>query len=152
MFTRILKVLLWFGVIAGAIGSLILGGSVGEDGNSLLGFFVALLGLIVTLVSFSLLGVLVEISENIRDSRIFLWQITNANSSVSNSVSKLSQIANGDPNSVSHSSAVKTYSGTATKLSQIASGGQGNEFWYCTQCGEKNSFSSMICKSCGKYK
>lgn len=137
MFTKISKVILWIGIIGCLILSIILGVST----KSFLTFLSVFLG---TIVVFSVLGVLIEISENIAESKDFLSNIDR----------KLGSCSTGVTNSSSFSETSPNYMGVANKLSAIANGEMthSEDFWFCRGCGTKNDKLSPTCKGCGKYK
>lgn len=127
MFTKLGSVVLWFAIIIGAIVSVVMGVFVGKAAdNGLIGFLVVVLGWLVTLISNLALGIVVEISNNTKDtadnsrkSRELLENIAASGFNVSNSKGSLTEKADGE-----------------------------NKFWYCPKCGEKNPNSNSFCSVC----
>lgn len=74
MFTKIVKVELWIGIIGGIIASVVLGL---RTDNFLIGMLTIIGGVVGTFVLFCFLGMLVEVSENINKSRETLFIIKN---------------------------------------------------------------------------
>ncbi len=73
MFTKICKVVMWIGIVACFVLSIVFGTSVkGWE------FLVMLGGWIATLVIFSCFGMFIEMAENIRESRELLETMSNA--------------------------------------------------------------------------
>lgn len=131
MFTKIAKVALWFFIIIGVIMSIVL--AVKMSG------WIAPVGCVVTFVLASSIGTIIEISEHTKKTNELLYRLTNSRG--------------GAPQTSTYGCAPQNnYQGTVSKLSAIANGDTVNEFWYCTQCGEKNYGNTMICRGCGKYK
>lgn len=129
MFTKIAKVILWIGVIAGFVGSIILGVGIGEIfGTSSLTFPIMLVGWVVTFVAYALLGVLVEISSNIAESRDLQAEIKSKLSGI-----ELSCVGNA-------SSDVKSAS--------IFPAGT----WTCPNCDTLNSDDARFCSRCHSHK
>ena len=134
MFTRMSKAMLWITGIAIVIGGLV---TIQYDGLGLaiwIGGFILLWGI----------GTYVEMINNIMDIKGLLSKnALHVNTEVSNSDSRLSQVAQQISNSDS-------------KLSQVAQQTemqkQDNAGWFCRQCGQKNSSHSQFCSGCGKYK
>lgn len=129
MFTKIAKVILWIGLIAGFVGSIVLGVSIGENThNDSMTFPIMLIGWVVTFVEFALLGVLVEISSNIAESRDLQAEIK----------SKLSGIE-------------LACVGSASPDVKAASNYRGGT-WICPNCDTLNSEDSRFCSRCKSHK
>lgn len=143
MFTKISKAALWLSIIGGIIASFAIG-STGKD----MGWFIPV-GIIATFVLAAGYGMLIEISENIQESRYHLYEINNKmGSSYGTNNSNAAY-------SAPQASGNKNYGNAAAKLSAIANGNSAEtvpDFWYCTKCGEKNDKLASTCKGCGKYK
>lgn len=141
MFTKINKVVLWIFIIGGAIASIAVGASVKG-----MGWFVPV-GILATLIISASFGMMIEISENIRESRDYLYELKNKTGGAPNTSNAYSAPPSGGRD--------KNFDSTASKLSAIANGGsapQVPDFWYCRDCGTKNDRLASTCKGCGKYK
>lgn len=138
MFTKIAKVTLWFFIVIGVIMSVVLAVNLSSRGQNF--WWIMPVGWIVTFVTASAFGTFVEISDHTRETNELLNRLTNS--------------GGGAPQAGTYNGAPQNnYRGTVSKLSAIANGDTpNNDFWYCTQCGEKNSGNSMVCRGCGKYK
>lgn len=150
MFTKISKAVLWLSIIGGIIASIAIGSIEDRYGTKNMGLFIPV-GIISTFVIAAGFGMLIEISENIQESRDHLYEINNK---IGGSYGANS--ASGNYNALQpHSSENKNYGYSVSKLSAIANGGSAEaapDFWYCTECGEKNDKHATTCKGCGKYK
>lgn len=144
MFTKIGKILLWIGLICGIIVSIAVGSSMlGSHDKSIeaLGGAIIPVGIIMSFVSFTFLGMLVEISENIRESCDHLRDIKNNAGKVSSTP---------QPSTSVSTSADKR--DALSRLSAIANDKPAEDFWYCKECGTTNDKLANTCKGCGKYK
>lgn len=145
MFTKINKAMLYLLIIGGIIASIGVGSISSE-----MGWFIPV-GIISTFVLAAGFGMLIEISENIRESREYLYEIKNKMSGSYSANNTGTAYNAAQP----YSSENKSYGNSISKLSAIANGGSAEavpEFWFCTSCGEKNDRLSSSCKGCGKYK
>ena len=125
MFTKISKVVLWIGIVAGFVLSRVFGTSVkGWE------FLVMLGGWIATLIIFSAFGMSVEKSENIRRSRELLETMSR------NGAQTLSI-----PGSTSSSEA------SNGKASLLAAS-QASDYWKCPTCGYSNFGTRKYCEKC----
>lgn len=136
MFTKICKFMVWLWVIVGIIASIVIGTNQKDyyDDVTAVGYVIIFGGIISTIASAALLGMLVEISENISESRGYLYEIKYK---LNNSQQS------GDATSNSYGSAL-------SKLSAINN--SSSEHWFCRECGTQNSRLSDTCKGCGKHK
>lgn len=147
MFTKINKALLWLFITAGIIISIAVGASIEHMG------WVIPVGIIATFIMSASLGMLVEIAENIIESRDFLYEI-NSKLNGSRGAGSASQpyASNGGQETAPFE---KNYGNALSKFSAINNGGaapSAPDFWYCNDCGTKNDRLSSTCKGCGKYK
>lgn len=143
MFTKIAKAALWLSILGGIIASIAIGSM--DEGW---GWFIPV-GIISTFVIASGFGMLIEIAENIQESREHLYEIRSKMGGAYGANS--SNAANGAPQNYGN----KNYANAAARLSAIANGGTPEpvpDFWYCRSCGEKNDKLASSCKGCGKYK
>lgn len=148
MFTKISKVVLWIFIIGGVITSFAVGSMEG------MGWFIPV-GILSTLVLSSGIGMLIEMAENIEESRGFLYDIASKTGGSYGAVlpqSPSNQNLGGDI--VPQASVNKDYGNALSRLSAVANGGTApvNDFWYCKSCGEKNERLASCCKGCGKYR
>ncbi|MDE6728209.1 MAG: hypothetical protein K2J80_09780 [Oscillospiraceae bacterium] len=144
MFTKISKAVLWLLIIGGIIASFAFGLSSDYSGDKRVWFIPV--GIIATFVFSASLGMLIEISENIRESRDRLYEINNKMGG-SYGANNAGVAYNAHEN--------KNYGNALSRLNAVANGGtapSAPEFWYCTKCGERNDRLSDICRGCGKYK
>lgn len=135
MFTKISKVVLWVGIAVGVLYSVVMG-------MKLESFWIFLGGTVITFVTSSSFGMLIEISEGIADSRDTLRSIEQ-------------KFKNQKPDSgIQPPSISNNYLRTADKLTNIANGGSSGAggLWSCAECGTVNDPLSSYCKGCGKYK
>ncbi len=140
MFTKISKVVLWIGVVACFILSIVFGTTVkGWE------FLVMLSGWVATLIIFSAFGMIVEMADNTGKSRKLLEEILMSKNNVSQT--------NSVPVSTPANSAQPSYD-----LSSIAADIKANvkptvknisyEPWACPKCGHSNSGSYKFCENC----
>lgn len=117
MFTNISKVILWIGIAAGFIASIVLGTMVsGWE------FLVMLGGWVATLIIFSLYGMIVEMSSNIKKSRELLETMSN------------------------------TQPAPPTPPTQTTDEEDSDDMWQCEKCKCFNEVSSTFCIYCGTPK
>ena len=120
MFTKISKVVLWIGVVACFILSIVFGTSVhGWE------FLVMLGGWVATLIIFSAFGMVVEMAENIRESRELLEKMSRNSAS---STAPASEVSNG-------------------KASLFAAS-QASDYWKYPTCGYSNFGTRKFCEKC----
>lgn len=145
MFTKISKVVLWIGVVACFILSIAFGTSVkGWE------FLVMLGGWVATLIIFSVFGMVVEMAENIRESRELL-ETMSRNSAQTNSISSTAPASVASPSY--NPSAISNENRTPSvqqngKPSLIAANGG----WRCPSCGLFNAGSRKYCENCDSPK
>lgn len=141
MFTRISRVLLVLGIIAGVIFSIAAGTS--NDG---LGWIIPV-GIIATLVIFSAFGMQVEMAENVAKCKRYLKHISGDISDDSDEDVAVRSASNA-PQQKS-SALFKNLNITPTAVQPDPSAPL---FWTCPECGEENDKYSLFCIKCGKHK
>ena len=127
MFTNISKVILWIGIAAGFIASIVLGTMVsGWE------FLVMLGGWVATLIIFSLYGMIVEMSSNIKKSRELLETMSNTQPAPPARQTK--EEVNENTEEVNEDSE------------------DDDDMWKCYKCKCFNEVSSTFCIYCGTPK
>lgn len=150
MFTKINKAVLWLFIIAGIIISI----AVGSSGDGKMAWFIPV-GIVATLIISASMGMMVEISENIKESCDHLYELKNSLNVSSNKNSASPQQSHTSNYGAPAPNGNKDYGNALSKFSAINNGGEASsvpDFWYCTQCGTKNDRLASTCKGCGKYK
>lgn len=152
MFTRIGNVVLWIVVIAGFIGSLILGIFVGTTaGNGFIGFLIVILGLIVTLIVNMIFGIIIEISKNVmrtanntNRSRELLEKMVlgYVDDTLDNKEAKNKTWTCPNCGDKNKDYSIYCKCGTHKRASERK--------WYCSRCGQKNEMSETHCTVCGQ--
>lgn len=142
MFTKINKVLLWLIIVGGIITSIAIGSATDHLGNNNMGWFIPV-GIIATFVLAAGFGMMIEISENIKKSCDFLYEIkskTGGSYGANNTQQPIGTNPNYGTEYQNPSTENKGYGNALSKFSAINNGGSAAtapDFWYCTECGEK---------------
>lgn len=155
MFTKICKVVLWIGVVACFILSIVFSTLVhGWE------FLVMLGGWVATLIIFSSFGMVIEMADNIRKSREFLETMSRNNGAQTNNVQPATNVANVQQpvNTASVQPTVNVASvqqpAKVTNVQQPVNVANNtpSEPWVCPKCGHTNSGSYKYCEDCDARK
>lgn len=153
MFTKFSKVILWFWIFGGIIASVVLASPFLKNDYTVgTGVGIILVGIAVTFFSFAFLGMLIEIAENIADSRKFLYEINRklANPNKNSAAQAASQTGNSNSNGGTFS--YKTDENGNQVLVVKNDGGfseAADEPWKCPHCQFTNRGKANICVNCG---
>ncbi|MGN0668963.1 MAG: hypothetical protein ACI4JZ_00295 [Oscillospiraceae bacterium] len=134
MFTNISKVILWIGIAAGFIASIILGTRIpGWE------FLVMLGGWIATLIIFSLYGMIVEMASNINKSRKLLETMSNTQPAL--------------PARQTKEEVNENIEGVYEDFEEVYEDSEDDDdMWKCEKCKCFNEVSSTFCIYCGTPK
>lgn len=125
MFTKISKVVMWIGIVACFVLSIVIGTQFRS-----IEFLVMLGGWAATLVIFSSFGMVIEIAENIKKSREIIEKMSRNDTEAKGIISAAS---------------ASEVSNTKASLfpSSVAS-----DYWKCPMCGATNSSARRYCEKC----
>lgn len=125
MFTKISKVVMWIGIVACFVLSIVIGTQFRS-----IEFLVMLGGWAATLVIFSSFGMVIEIAENIKKSREIIEKMSRNDTEAKGIISAAS---------------ASEVSNTKASLfpSSVAS-----DYWKCPTCGATNSSARRYCEKC----
>lgn len=144
MFTNIAKGILWFFIIVGILFSLIAGGGACSQNGSF--WWIAPAGIVVTLISCTAMGVVVELADNVAECKHYLRIIANGgNVSEGEKPTTPANRSTGLFKNLDITAQTNT-APTAAQSSSLAS------LWKCPECGEENDKYSLFCVKCGKHK
>ncbi len=162
MFTRIAKGILTLGMIISFIASIIIGVFIGDKShNGLAGFGIVILGGVLTVVTFTGFGVIVEIATNIEVIRKEMEKRqtypVQANSNTSKSTGNsynLIEMYNNRWNCpfCGHQNLGDAAFCTKCGKNKSDSPTPESDFWTCRHCGTKNNMRDRYCKSCRQDK
>ncbi len=135
MFTRMAMGVLTIIIIAGAISSLILGVKVGKSTDNFgLGFLITIVGWVVTMLSSCVLGVIVELANNVMDCKQIMQQIADKMNRANLPCAEESG-SNGNSG------------GKSADPRDLLK--RNDEFWKCPECGTQNEKFRYSCQRCG---
>lgn len=142
MFTRLSKVVLWIGLIGCFIFSIMLGVSTQSEW----GFWVTLGGWVATLVIFSGFGMIVELANNIKDSRDYLENISR------NGITQSNNTTTDTSASYNLTSPAKEIKSSDSKPPVANTNNTPKNVsyapWECPKCGHSNLGSYKFCEDC----
>lgn len=138
MFTKISKVVMWIGIVACFVLSIVIGTQFRG-----FGFWVMLGGWAATLVIFSSFGMVIEMAENIKKSREIIETMSRNDTEAKGilSAASASEVSNTKA-SLFPSSEVSN-----AKASLFPSS-EASDYWKCPTCGATNSGTRRYCEKC----
>lgn len=146
MFTKICKVVLWIGVVACFILSIVFSTLVhGWE------FLVMLGGWVATLIIFSSFGMVIEMADNIRKSREFLETMSRNNVTHSTNVQQ-PVFTNNIQQPINVASVQQPAKVTNVQQPVKVANSTPSEPWVCPKCGHTNSGSYKYCEDCDARK
>lgn len=139
MWTKIAKAALVISIIGGVISSFILGAQ-----NHWGFWWMIPLGIGATLLSVSVIGVLIEISEKTSENERTLAIILDRVREIKHT----GNTAGSQPSNAGYAPKMSA----VDRLASGADNSRASDFWKCKKCGEINGSNSTYCKGCGEYK
>lgn len=146
MFTKIATGILWFFIIVGILFSLIAGGGAcSQDGSF---WWIAPVGIIVTLLIATGVGVVVEMANNVAKCKKYLKILAGDTSADPDEPSVI-----GNANNTSQKNDNRLFKNLdITAQKSTAQTAYSASLWKCPECGEENDKYSLFCIKCGKHK